>query len=165
MLEPTGIDSTEFRRVLGYFASGLTVITSSANGEPFGFTCQAFASLSLDPPLVVFCPSAESTTWPRIRQTGHFCANVLAADQAAVAQAFARSGGDKFAGVGWAPGPGGAPILGGVLAWVAGSIDVETDVGDHAIVVGRVYDLASVADVEPLLFFRGRYGAFREVPP
>ena len=70
-----------FRQVLGHFCTGVTVITTVDADGPAGFTCQSFAALSLDPPLVLFCPSRSSATWPRIERAGHFCANVLADDQ------------------------------------------------------------------------------------
>ncbi len=155
-------DGDHFRSVLGHFATGITVITAIApDGPPVGFTCQSFSSLSLDPPLVMFSPAGTSSSWPKIRAAGHFCANVLAADQKDVCATFARSGADKFASVGWRPSPKtGAPILDDVLAWVDAEIESETEAGDHVIVVGRVVDLAIERDTHPLLFYRGGYGLF-----
>ena len=106
------------RDALGAFASGVVVVTAIGPDGPIGFTCQSFASLSLDPPLVSFAPSRGSSTWPRIREVGRFCVNVLAADHEHHSAGFARSGADKFAGVRWRPAPSGAPILDGVCAWV-----------------------------------------------
>lgn len=147
------------RDVLGHFVTGIAVITAGGPDGPLGFTCQSFSSLSLDPPLVSFCPARTSTTWPRIRSVGTFCVNVLAAGHQDVSGAFARSGTDKFAGVGWTASPSGAPVLDGVSAWIDCTLYAEHDGGDHTIAVGRVHDLGADASRAPLLFYRGRYGA------
>ncbi|GEL19621.1 flavin reductase family protein [Pseudonocardia asaccharolytica] len=146
------------RDVLGHFVSGVVVITAHGGARPVGFTCQSFASLSLDPPLVSFCPARTSTTWPKIREIGRFCVNVLAEDHQHHSLRFARSGVDKFAGVEWQPAPSGAPILEGVSAWIDCSLWQEYDGGDHTIAVGHVHDLGAAPDRLPLLFYRGRYG-------
>ncbi|MEV6104045.1 flavin reductase family protein [Streptomyces sp. NPDC051940] len=154
-------DTTEFRRVLGHFATGVTVVTARDEGGPAGFACQSFASLSLDPPLVVFMVGRTSTTWPRIAAAGAFCVNILGADQDALCRAFAVSGGDKFAGVPHDPAPAtGSPRLAGAPAWVDCRIHSVHTGGDHLIVVGRVEALGTSAggSPQPLLFHRGRFG-------
>src|SRR5947209_1786660 len=93
------IDADAFRQVLGHFCTGVTVITTMGSQGPAGFACQAFAALSLTPPLVLFCPSKTSSTWPVIEQAGHFCVNVLTDGQQELARRFGTSGGDKLAGV------------------------------------------------------------------
>ena len=124
-----------FRQVLGHFCTGVTVITAPG---PAGFACQAFAALSLDPPLVLFCPGRSSVTWPVIARAGHFCANVLADGQQELARRFGTSGGDKFAGVPWSPAPSGAPVLDGALTWVQCVVQAVHEAGDHYLVTGRV---------------------------
>ena len=147
-----------FRDVLGRFASGVTVVTGLSDGRPVGLTCQSFASVSLDPPLVLFVAAHTSRAWPRIQLSGHFCVNFLAADQSHLSNVMASRGVDKFAGVSWAPAPAsGSPVLDGVLGYVDCTIHAVHEAGDHHIVVGRVLDLASTELREPLLFFRGRY--------
>ncbi len=158
MTARVSIDPATMRDVLGHFASGVVVVTAAGPAGPLGFTCQSFASLSLEPPLVSFAPARTSSTWPRIREVGAFCVNVLAADQQHLSAAFARSGADKFAGVGSHAGPHGAPVLHGACAWIACALWREYDGGDHTVVVGRVHDLAADASRVPLLFHRGRYG-------
>jgi len=158
-----GMSPSRFREVLGHFASGLTVVTALDGGGPVGFTCQAFMSLSLDPPLVALAPGKSSTTWPRIAPGGRFCANVLSDDQEALCRDFAVSGadkGDKFQGVGWSPGPGGVPVLDGVLAWVACDISRSYDAGDHVLVIGAVVDTGVERGRRPLIFYRGGFGSF-----
>lgn len=155
--ETTGIDPAQMRRVLGAFCSGLVVVTAHSRGERLGFTCQSFASLSLDPPLVMFAPARTSTTWPRIRDADRFCVNVLAYEHLEVSNQFAVSGPDKFRDVRWHPSPGGAPILDGSSAWLDCSLWGEYDGGDHTIVVGEVHALSTDPDAHPLLFYRGTY--------
>jgi 3-hydroxy-9,10-secoandrosta-1,3,5(10)-triene-9,17-dione monooxygenase reductase component len=152
------VDEAQIRRVLGHFASGVTVITAVLHGEPVGFTCQSFASLSLDPPMVTFAPSRGSTTWPKIRQAGTFCVNVLSDEHSELSSAFARSGTDKFAGVRWRSSRLGAPVLDGVAAYVDCRIWAEYDGGDHTIVAASVLDLAADSTRRPLMFHRGKYG-------
>jgi 3-hydroxy-9,10-secoandrosta-1,3,5(10)-triene-9,17-dione monooxygenase reductase component len=154
----TAADSAALRESLGHFASGVVVITASGPTGPLGFTCQSFASLSLDPPLVSFAAARTSRTWPAIRSVGAFCVNVLAADHERYSAQFARSGTDKFAGVHWRPGPGGAPLIDGVAAWIDCTVPDEHDGGDHTIVIGRVHDLGADPVRLPLLYYRGRYG-------
>jgi flavin reductase (DIM6/NTAB) family NADH-FMN oxidoreductase RutF len=144
------------RAVLGTFTTGVAVITAMAQ-RPLGFTCQSFASLSLEPPLVSFSSARTSTTWPRIRDVGTFCVNVLAHDQHELSEQFAQQGVDRFAGVTWALSPLGAPLLEGVSAWVDCELATEYDGGDHTIVVAAVRGLNSNPDRHPLIFYRGRY--------
>jgi len=150
-------DSQRFRQVLGHFASGVTVITGMHESEPVGFACQSFAALSLDPPLVLFCPGKTSGTWPRIARIGELGVNVLSADQRDLARKFGVSAADKFAGVGWSRAPNGAPILDGVLTWAACSVETVNEAGDHYVVIGRVTHLGDSIAGDPLLFYRGRF--------
>ncbi|WP_037669938.1 flavin reductase family protein [Streptomyces griseus] len=160
--ERAPVDQGDFRRVLGTFATGVTIVTApAAEGEsgPAGFACQSFTSLSLDPPLVTFMVGRTSTTWPRIARAGVFCVNVLSADQGGLCRAFAVSGADKFAGVPHTPAPvTGSPRLAGALAWIDCTIHAVHTGGDHLIVVGRVNALgAEEGDGAPLVFHRGRF--------
>jgi len=160
-----GPEAERFRQVLGHFCTGVTVITSvDSDGIPAGFACQAFAALSLDPPLVLFCPSRSSATWPRIARAGHFCANVLTAGQRELARVFGTAGADKFAGVAWSPSASGAPVLAGVLTWVGCEVEAVHEAGDHHVVLGRVTELGPCDTGQPLLFYRGRYGVTAAAP-
>ncbi|MFF2957692.1 flavin reductase family protein [Streptomyces sp. NPDC057963] len=158
------VDPAEFRRVLGHFASGVTVVTAHDPDDtqgPAGFACQSFASLSLDPPLVTFMVARTSTTWPRIARAGAFCVNILGADQGALCRSFAVSGADKFAGVGYTAAPAtGSPLLDSVPAWVDCRIQAVHTGGDHLIVVGRVEALGAAGGDGPLVFHRGVFGRF-----
>lgn len=158
-LDPAPVPPSRMRDVLGHFASGIVIVTADGPDGPLGFTCQSFASLSLEPPLVSFAPSRSSSTWPRIRGVGRFCVNVLADDHETISNGFARSGSDKFAGVPWTRAAvTGSPLLDGVCAWIECVLADEFDGGDHTIAVGRVLALAADAARSPLLFHRGSYG-------
>ena len=111
--EAPDAETAQFRRVLGHFCTGVTVITGVDDGRPAGFACQAFAALSLTPPLVLFCPGTSSRTWPVIANSGYFCVNVLSAGQQDIARRFGVSGADKFAGLSRSPSSSGAPVLAG----------------------------------------------------
>jgi 3-hydroxy-9,10-secoandrosta-1,3,5(10)-triene-9,17-dione monooxygenase reductase component len=151
------MSSLRFRQVLGHFATGVTVITGMHEGQPAGFACQAFTALSLDPPLVLFCPAKLSGTWPRISRLGELGVNVLSAAQRDLARKFGVSAADKFDGVSWTPASNGAPILAGALAWAACSVEDVHEAGDHFIVIARVTELGECVAGEPLLFYRGRF--------
>ena len=155
----TGLDQARFREVLGHFATGVTIVTALEDGEPVGFTCQSFAALSLDPPMVILAPSRSSTSWPRIREAGAFCVNILEEHQEALSRTFAVSGGDKFDGIGWKPGLTGAPVLEGSLAMVECRLGEIFDGGDHELVTGLVVAM-NIGEGGPLLFYRSGFGRF-----
>jgi flavin reductase (DIM6/NTAB) family NADH-FMN oxidoreductase RutF len=157
------VDEQEFKDVLGRFATGVTVVTGLEEGSPVGFTCQSFMSVSIDPPYVAVAPARSSTTWPRIARAGAFCVNVLADTQEELSRGFARSGGDKFEGVGWEPAPvTGAPVLAGSLAWIDCRVELVHDAGDHELILGRVHALG-VADGNPLLFYRSGFAGLADL--
>ena len=149
--------SRRFRDVLGRFCTGVTVVTSMSGDRPVGMTCQSFTSVSLDPPLVLFCPAKTSRAWPQMQRAGFFCVNLLSHDQLELSDAFARKGVDKFAGVSWRPSATGAPLLDGVLGWVDCTIYAVHEAGDHYVVIGRVMDLGVEEAPHPLLFYQGQY--------
>jgi 3-hydroxy-9,10-secoandrosta-1,3,5(10)-triene-9,17-dione monooxygenase reductase component len=159
------IEPAAFRTALGHFCTGVTVVTAMDGGEPVGFACQSFAALSLDPPLVLFCPGRTSRAWPLIERHGHFCVNILSDAQRDVSTVFGRSGTDKFANVAWSPGPSGAPVLDGVVTWLDCAIESVHDGGDHHVVLGRVTTLGPRTDARPLLFYRGAYTVTEPAEP
>lgn len=158
------VTPNQLRNVLGHFATGLTIITAATPNGPVGFTCQSFASLSLDPALVTFSPARTSSTWPLLRAAGRFTINILPAEHQHLSSQFARSGTDKFAGVGYTASPLGNPVLDQALAWVDCELHQEYDGGDHTIVVGSVQTLEARAGAEPLLFYKGAYARVQPAP-
>jgi flavin reductase (DIM6/NTAB) family NADH-FMN oxidoreductase RutF len=152
-------DLAHFREVMSCFASGVVVVTAVVDGTPVGMTCQSFTSLSLDPPMVLFCPSKSSTSWPVLARADYLCVNVLTAAQHELSTAFARSGTDKYLGVSWTPTPQGAPALDGAAVHVEARVADCLDGGDHHIVTCVVEALSAVADHEPLVYYRCGYRA------
>ena len=155
----SGLDQARFREVLGHFATGVTIVTACEDGEPVGFSCQAFAALSLDPPMVILAPAKSSTSWPRIAEAGAFAVNILAEHQEAICLNFAVSGGDKFDGVAWTAGTTGAPLIKGSLATIECTLGAIYEGGDHELVTGHVVAM-EVGSGSPLLFYRSGFGRF-----
>ncbi|MBI1958268.1 MAG: flavin reductase family protein [Candidatus Rokubacteria bacterium] len=155
----------EFRRVLGCFASGVTVITTwDPQGCPTGLTASAFSSVSLNPPLVLVCVAHTSQSYPALRASERFAVNILGADQEAISQRFAAppgtNGSNKFDGIRYAPGTLGLPMLEGALAQLECSTVHAYPGGDHTIFVGQVEAARCQpgSGAEPLLYYRGQYG-------
>lgn len=158
-LPSTAIEPLHFREALGHYASGITVITSHLEGEPIGFTCQSFYSVSISPPLVSFSVMSTSASYPKIRQAGRFVVNILSGEQVKISNQFARRGTDKWHGVDWQQSPLGNPIIAGSLHWLDCEIHAEHAAGDHLIVIGEVkaLSLQDTAATQPLLYFKGQY--------
>jgi 3-hydroxy-9,10-secoandrosta-1,3,5(10)-triene-9,17-dione monooxygenase reductase component len=158
-LSSTAIEPLSFREALGHYASGITVITALVDGEPVGFTCQSFYSVSMSPPLVSFSVMSSSASYPKIRQAGRFAVNILSDEQVGVSNQFAGRGADKWNGVEWQVSPLGSPVIAGSLHWLDCEIYAEHAAGDHLIVIGEVkaLDLQRPADTRPLLYFKGQY--------
>jgi 3-hydroxy-9,10-secoandrosta-1,3,5(10)-triene-9,17-dione monooxygenase reductase component len=153
------IDARTFRHVLGQFCTGITIITTVHDDVPVGFACQSFAALSLDPPLVLFCPTKVSRSWQAIEASGKFCVNVLHENQKDVSARFGSKEPDKFAGIDWSPSPLGSPLIAGTLAHIDCAVASVHDGGDHFVVFGAVHSLSEVPKEKPrpLLFYRGEY--------
>ena len=160
------IETTEFRRTLSHFCTGIAIITSASDGIPVGLTVQSLVSLSLTPPLVGFSPAKTSASWKAIEKTGNFCANILAANQAGLCKAFAVSAADKFSGVDWHPCQRtGLPIIGGSVAYISCMIEASHETGDHYFVVGRVREMQLLRpSAEPLLAYKGALSDFSGNP-
>lgn len=159
---PPANDPSHFRKVLGRFPTGVTIVTAMDGNRPTGLAIGSFTSVSLDPPLVAFLPTKSSSSYAAIEKAQAFCVNVVAEDQKAVTGVFASKAEDKFAGVDWEPAPvTKSPRLAGCLAWMDCKVHAIYDGGDHWIVVGAVQEMdAEDRDVGPLLFFTGAYGGF-----
>lgn len=158
--DSSAIDPRDFRNALGTFATGVTIITAAApDGKPYGLTCNSFASVSLNPPLVLWSLVVYSTSLTVFQNASHFSVNVLGASQQALANKFAKSSDDKFVGVDWSPGLGNAPVLAESVAnFQCRSVNRYYG-GDHVIFLGAV-EAYSYNTKEPLLFAHGSYGRF-----
>src|SRR5271167_3833946 len=154
------IDPRDFRNALGTYATGVTIITAAgADGKPYGITCNSFASVSLNPPLVLWSLILYSSSLSAFQNASHFAVNVLGASQQALANKFAKSSDDKFAGVEWTPGLGNAPLLAESVANFQCRAANRYYGGDHVIFLGAV-EAYSYNRKEPLLFARSGYGRF-----
>jgi 3-hydroxy-9,10-secoandrosta-1,3,5(10)-triene-9,17-dione monooxygenase reductase component len=154
-----GPDPGSFREALGRFATGVAFVTAAPDGEPAGLIVNSLASVSLEPPLVSFSPSRSSFTWSRMRRSGRFGVNVLGRQHERFATRATPAGADRFCGLDWERGPGGAPLLTDALASFECEIVAEHPAGDHWIIVGRVDELRIPPIGEPLVFFAGAFGA------
>ena len=132
------MDKGHFRSVLGEFATGVTIITTIENQEPRGITANSFTSVSLEPPLVLFCLGRESTNFNAFNAADFFAVNILSADQSAISNKFAVFEGDRFEGVNWTRWETGAPILPNTIAAIECRLKELIDAGDHIIVLGEV---------------------------
>lgn len=151
------IERNELRRVMGHFATGVTVITTrDVDGKPYGLTANAVCSVSLTPPLLLVCVDKSAESHPALQRSRLFAVNVLALDHEDLSRRFAVSGGDKFVDVPHHAGITGAPLLDGVLATAECRVAAVHDGGDHTIYVGEV-EHVDASDGDPLLFFRGKY--------
>lgn len=152
------VEAADFRRLMGYWATGVSVITAQATEGPAGVTANALSSLSLDPPLALVCFDLSSRTLHAVRESERFCINMLAAGQEDVSRLFATKRGhdEKFAEVGYRLEQG-VPMLGGCLAWLVCSLDSELRRGDHVVAIGEVLGGSSGDAAEPLLYYRGAY--------
>ena len=156
------IDKQEFRRVLGHFAAGVTIITTVGDdGKPYGLTATAFTSVSLEPPLVLVCVDKRAESHPHFHVSRVFAVNFLAADQQELSRRFAVSGGDKFTDGPTPPGCHRCPVLADVLGHLECRTTDICEGGDHTIFIGEV-EAADAREGEPLLYFRGAYHRVRQ---
>jgi flavin reductase (DIM6/NTAB) family NADH-FMN oxidoreductase RutF len=154
------IDPRDFRTALGTYATGVTIITAAgSDGKPYGLTCNSFASVSLNPPLVLWSLVLYSSSLNAFQNASHFAVNVLGVSQQALADKFAKSSDDKFVGVEWKSGLGKAPLLAESVANFQCRAVNRYYGGDHVIFLGAV-EAYSYNRKEPLLFARGGYGRF-----
>ena len=159
-IDSSPINPRDFRNALGAYATGVTIITAAApDGKPYGLTCNSFASVSLNPPLVLWSLFAYSSSLTVFQNASHFAANVLGASQQEVANKFAKPSEEKFTGIDWRPGLGGAPLLVECVANFQCRAVNRYYGGDHVIFLGAV-EAYSYSHKEPLLFARGGYGRF-----
>ena len=147
-----------FRSALGRWASGVSIVTARAGERVHGMTVSAFASVSLEPPLVLVCADKASNTQPLIEEGRVFAVNVLAASQQALSNKFASKKDEwrRFEGLDWKEGATGAPLLPGAIAALDCRVVASHEAGDHVIYVGCVESVA-LEDGEPLLYYAGGY--------
>lgn len=146
-----------------HYPTGVTIVTSAVDGQPFGLAVNAFSSLSLDPPLVLVCVAATTASYPGFFQQDRMAVNILAHDQAQVAHTFGRSNPDKFNDVVWELGAHGAPLLADVAASFELQIESRIPAYTHSIFIGRILEAHST-DKWPLIYVDRRFFDSTTVP-
>ncbi|HAC35051.1 MAG TPA: flavin reductase [Gammaproteobacteria bacterium] len=154
------MDPKELRNLFGRFATGVTVIgTHNGEGENFGLTVNSFSSVSLDPPLAMFCIIRDSGALEPIKQSGCFSISMLSAEQENISNTMAKKGGsEKYQDIATFTSETGAPIISGNIGWLDCKLWELYEGGDHLIVVGEIVAGEAPEAADPLLFFGGKYG-------
>ena len=156
----SNFDSKDLRQALGAFATGVTVVTTiDADGQPRGFTANSFASVSLEPPLILVCVANAAASCPVFSECEHFAINILAESQQEISACFASKSAQRFTAVDWDKGTTGCPLIDGVVAWFDCAKHQTVDAGDHVILIGRVVDYQYTAKT-PIGYCRGAYVTF-----
>ncbi len=156
------VSGDQFRKVLSHFATSVTVVTAKLpDGALFGFTVNAFSSVSLSPPLVLFCVGNGGQSFAAVSQAGHFAVNFLSESQEAVSSIFAGKDPDRFSQVEHRPAPQGSPLIAGCLGYLECRKVASHPAGDHTIIVGEVLE-AEVTGGRPLLYYQSGY---QRLPP
>jgi flavin reductase (DIM6/NTAB) family NADH-FMN oxidoreductase RutF len=155
-------DADAFRKVMGHFATGVTVVTTLEGERPWGITVNALSSVSLDPPLVMVALDHRRRITPVVRAAGRYAVNILGEDQQAMSDCFAGApvvpDRDAFCGAAWCPGETGMPLIAGVIATIECEVVDVISVGDHALFIGRAVAIANDDQHPmPLLYYRRRY--------
>ncbi|MDB5868491.1 MAG: hypothetical protein JWP96_823 [Polaromonas sp.] len=159
------VDPLLLRRAFGSFATGVTIITTTdADGQPVGLTANSFTSVSLDPPLVLFCLDRNSSNLERFQRSCVFGINVLSSDQKELSSRFVKRGEDRFNGVSWELRDSGVPVIEGAAATFECDSHTTFDGGDHLVFIGRVRRFGFDAERDPLLYFQGRYREIAGLP-
>ncbi len=157
MANPALFDNLELRRALGAFATGVTIISIlDAQGSPRGMTVNSFSSVSLDPPLILWCLAFNTPDFTAFRDTEHFAVNILAEGQITISERFASLDNDKFTGIDTIPGLANVPLINGCAAALECRKEATYPGGDHVIMMGRVARLHH-RGLRPLLFYASRY--------
>jgi len=159
---PAPVAPDTFRKVMGHFVTGITVLTTLQDGRPRGITVNALTSVSLEPPLVVVALDRRRFITPSVHETGRYAVNVLSEDQQALSDCFAGApvepSRDDFCGAAWTPGPTGLPLIDGAIATLECTVTDVFAAGDHELFVARVDSLGNAEPHPmPLLYYRRQY--------
>jgi flavin reductase (DIM6/NTAB) family NADH-FMN oxidoreductase RutF len=154
------LDASTYRRMIGHFVTGVTVVSSSAEGRLHGMTANSVTSVSLEPLLLLVCVDKRATAHREIEAAGRFAVNILNASQEGLARVFsapAAASDADLRGVPYRLGPHGSPLIDGCLAWLECELDRSVEAGDHTIFIGRVLGGEIGDDAPPLLYYKGSY--------
>ncbi len=154
------LDPTQYRNIIGQFATGVTIVTTAVDGWLHGMTANAITSVSLDPLLLLVCVDKEAHTHDHLSKAGSFAVNILAEDQQEVSDTFATSSKPeegRLQGFEYRLAANGAPIIEGCLSHIECEVTERTDGGDHTIFIGQVLAAETYREAPPLLFYQGQY--------
>ena len=152
------ITEASFRQACGQFATGVAVATvCGPSGEPHGLTINSFTSVSLTPPLILICIDYRAQVLQVFLRASHFAVNILSDSQQDISNRFATWPADRFVGLAWQPGLGGAPVFPGCCATLEVANETMHVAGDHTIFIGRIERFGERVDLAPLLFHAGTY--------
>lgn len=151
------LDEMSIRGAMSEFTTGVTIVTTEDEGEKYGFACQSFSSLSLNPPMILFTVMKTSRSWPHVKNAGTFCVNVLAEDQEDISAAFGRRNGEKFKSGTWERTQLGNPLLRGSSVWIDCTVADVHEGGDHWIVTANIEAIGQRENANPLIYHRGSY--------
>jgi len=159
----TEVTSGDFRKAMRQLTGGVSVVTAGRGRDISGMTVTSVSSLSVDPPALIVSINRESSSWPLVKRYGFFGVNILTSDQIDIAERFTGKGGlkgaDRFAGAGWMTRASGVPLLVDALAAIDCEVEDIVERHSHAIVIGRVLDVAVSARTAALAYWQGRYVA------
>jgi len=159
----TEVTSGDFRKAMRQLTGGVSVITAGRGRDISGMTVTSVSSLSVDPPALIVSVNRESSSWPLVKRYGFFGVNILTSDQIDIAERFTGKGGlkgaDRFAGAGWMTRASGVPLLVGALAAIDCEVEDIVERHSHAIVIGRVLDVAVSARTAALAYWQSQYVA------
>jgi flavin reductase (DIM6/NTAB) family NADH-FMN oxidoreductase RutF len=153
----SGADKDDLRRIMGHYVTGATVVTATLEGHPYGMAVNSFTSVSLEPPLILFCPSRTSETWPLIERAGDFIVNILGQNQDELCRQFAAKRGDRFAATELLYTPNGNPVLAEAVAFLDCRVQDVHETGDHFVTIGHVLDMGVQQPGPPLVFYQGGF--------
>ncbi|MGK9230902.1 flavin reductase family protein [Inquilinus limosus] len=166
--EEAAVSGDAFRGAMRHLAGAVSIVTAGRGAERNGLTATSVVSLSVDPPTVLLCVNRSASAWPLLVRHGHFGVSVLAASQRAIADRFAGRGGERgaarFEGADWVELSTGAPILADALVAFDCVLEERIERHSHGILIGRVQALHGPRGPDPLLYWRGTYGAIRPAP-
>lgn len=155
----TPVDASQFRALLGRFATGVSIVTiRDPGGQPLGMTASSLASLSLEPPLLLVAVDHQNNMHGPLKAAAHFAVNILASEQEALSRHFASTDPNRFDGVGYREGRNGVPLLEGALAQIECAMHAIVPGGDHTVFFGLVTG-GTVTEQQPLIYYRGGYAS------
>ncbi|HTI14227.1 MAG TPA: flavin reductase family protein [Dictyobacter sp.] len=154
------IDSMQYQHIMGYYATGIAIITTLHQQQSIGFTVDSFCSVSSEPALISFCTDSHASVRSLLDETTNFCVNILSDKQKAIFPVFAKAGGTRFHATEYYRTTSNIPVLAGALAWLECSVLAIHPAGNRNLILGRVHNMKIISDDKPLIYYKGHFGTF-----